>query len=129
VVSILKSGGSDSEEILPINVQDLGGLFNLSGYHRYELNGRYSAFAGLVYRYRLFDNDFGAFSSPVYLGGSIERGGVWNHMSDMSWNSAISAGSVFIAIDSFLGPVYFGYGQSSHGDNSIYLSVGGGIQN
>ncbi|MDP2543690.1 hypothetical protein Q8W13_05450 [Photobacterium damselae subsp. piscicida] len=107
----------------------MGGLFNLSGYHRYELNGRYSAFAGLVYRYRLFDNDFGAFSSPVYVGGSIEHGGVWDNSSDMNWSSAISAGSLFFAIDSFLGPVYLGYGQSSTGENSVYFSVGGGIQN
>ncbi|WIG83599.1 patatin-like phospholipase family protein [Photobacterium damselae] len=129
LVGILKSGGSDSSELIPVNVQDLGGLFNLSGYHRYELNGRYSAFAGLVYRYRLFDNDFGAFSSPVYVGGSIEHGGVWDNSSDMNWNSAISAGSLFFAIDSFLGPVYLGYGQSSTGENSVYFSVGGGIQN
>jgi len=33
----LARGGSDVSELLPIYLQDLGGLFNLSGYQRYQL--------------------------------------------------------------------------------------------
>ncbi|PSW04426.1 patatin-like phospholipase family protein [Photobacterium lipolyticum] len=125
VVAMAKAAGSDSNELIPIYIQDLGGLFNLSGYHRYELNGRYSAFGGLVYRYRLLDNDFGAFSSPVFIGGSLERGGVWNSDSEVSWESSISAATVYIGIDSLLGPLYLGYGQAEGGKSSFYLSLGG----
>ncbi len=110
---------------MPIYAQDLGGLFNLSGYHRYELNGRYSALTSLVYRYRVIDNNFGAIKLPVYVGGSLEKGGVWDRTSAMSWNSAITAGSVYVAVDSILGPVYLSYGQTSTGESSFYLSLGG----
>lgn len=119
-----KGGGSDSEELIPIYVQDLGGLFNLSGFHRFELNGHYRVFGSLIYRYRLLDNNFGAFSAPVYIGASIERGGVWDDSSDISWQSSIGAASVYVAVDSPLGPLYFAYGQAEAGENSVYLSVG-----
>lgn len=124
LVTTFKAGGSESDELIPIYVQDLGGLFNLSGFHRYELNGRYRLFGALNYRYRLLDNDFGAFSAPVYIGGSIERGGVWDDSSDISWESSIGAASVFLAVDSLVGPLYLGYGQAEAGENSVYLSVG-----
>ncbi|GAB3516831.1 patatin-like phospholipase family protein [Photobacterium alginatilyticum] len=124
LVATFKAGGSESDELIPIYVQDLGGLFNLSGFHRYELNGRYRLFGAFNYRYRLLDNDFGAFSAPVYIGGSIERGGVWDDSSDISWESSIGAASVYLAVDSLVGPLYLGYGQAEAGENSIYLSVG-----
>ncbi|MEC6823173.1 patatin-like phospholipase family protein [Photobacterium piscicola] len=125
VVFSIKTAGSDADNLLPIYAQDLGGLFNLSGYHRYELNGRYSALTSLIYRYRVIDNNFGAFKFPVYVGGSLEKGGVWDRTSAMSWHSAITAGSVYVAVDSILGPVYLSYGQTSTGESSFYLSLGG----
>ncbi|MEC6830727.1 patatin-like phospholipase family protein [Photobacterium toruni] len=125
IVASIKTAGSDADNLLPIYAQDLGGLFNLSGYHRYELNGRYSALTSLVYRYRVIDNNFGAIKLPVYVGGSLEKGGVWDRTSSMSWNSAITAGSVYVAVDSILGPVYLSYGQTSTGKSSFYLSLGG----
>lgn len=124
LVTHLKGGGSDSQELVPIYAQDLGGLFNLSGYHRYELNGRYSLFGALNYRYRLLDNDFGAFSSPVYVGGSIERGGVWNDDAQISWSSSVTAASLYVGIDSLLGPAYLGYGYAEDGKSSFYLLLG-----
>ena len=125
VVFSIKTAGSDADNLLPIYAQDLGGLFNLSGYHRYEINGRYSALTSLIYRYRVIDNNFGAFKFPVYVGGSLEKGGVWARTSEMSWRSAITAGSVYVAADSILGPVYLSYGQTSTGESSFYLSLGG----
>ncbi|WP_297482243.1 patatin-like phospholipase family protein [uncultured Photobacterium sp.] len=125
VVATIKTAGSDADNLLPIYAQDLGGLFNLSGYHHYELNGRYSVLTSLVYRYRVIDNNFGAIKLPIYLGGSLEKGGVWDRTSAMSWDSAITAGSVYVAVDSILGPVYLSYGQTSTGKSSFYLSLGG----
>nr|WP_299017902.1 patatin-like phospholipase family protein [uncultured Photobacterium sp.] len=127
ILMALKGGGSDTDELIPIYVQDLGGLFNLSGFHRYELNGRYRAFGVLLYRYRLLDNNFGAFSAPVYVGGSLERGGVWDESSDIRWQSTIGAASVYLAVDSPLGPLYFAYGQAEAGESSFYLSVGSAL--
>ncbi|OZS41719.1 patatin-like phospholipase family protein [Photobacterium sanguinicancri] len=127
-VALGKFAGADSKEFLPIFAQDLGGLFNLSGYHKYELNGRYSALGALIYRYQLLDNDFGAFSTPVYVGGSLEKGGVWNEYGQISVNSMITASSVFVGVDSVLGPVYLAYGMAEGGESSLYLTLGSVFQ-
>ena len=120
-------GGSNSDELLPTYLQDLGGLHNLSGFNRYELNGRYSLFAAMIYRYRLLDNDFGLFSSPIYLGGSVEQGGVWDSGADINQSSTFTSGSIYLGVDSIIGPVFLGYGHSNEGNSSFYLSVGSGF--
>ncbi len=117
-------GGSSAEQAVPVFARSLGGLFNLSGYQRDQLNGRYSGFGGLLYHYRWFDNDFGAFRSPVYLGGSLERGGVWNAGAEVGWESALMAGSIFIGVDTNWGPLYLAYGQGEGDKNSVYLYFG-----
>ena len=124
LVTTFQAGGYDGDDLLPVYVQDLGGLFNLSGYHRYELNGRYKLFGALVYNYRLLDNNFGAVSIPVYVGGSLERGGVWDDQADIDFDSSQSAASVFLGLDTPVGPVYLAYGMAEDGQNSFYLSLG-----
>lgn len=121
---LLEGGGLDTDEVIPLDIQDLGGLFRLSGYQRYELSGRYSLFGGLRYIYRVADNDFGALRAPLYLGGSVERGGVWNKGEDISLESSILAGSVYVGIESFLGPIFLGYGMAEGGNDVIYLQLG-----
>ncbi|MGL4250232.1 MAG: patatin-like phospholipase family protein [Aeromonas sp.] len=121
---ILEGGGSGSEETVPLYIQDLGGLFRLSGFQRYQLSGRYSLLGGLRYIYRVADNDFGAFKMPLYLGGSIEQGGVWNKGSEIGFDSSYTAGSIYIGVESFLGPIFLGYGMAEQGNDVLYLQLG-----
>ncbi len=121
---LLEGGGSTSQEEYPLFVQDLGGLFRMSGFQRYQLSGRYSLFGGLRYIYRVADNDFGALKMPLYLGGSLEQGGVWNKGEDISLESSFTAGSVYVGVESFLGPVFLGYGMAEGGNNMFYLQLG-----
>ena len=120
----LTGGGSSVDELLPLYLQDLGGLFNLSGYQRYQLNGRYKLFGAIIYRYQLLENNFGALKAPVYAGWSLERGNVWNHKAEINWDDMHSAGSVYVGSDSFLGPIYLAYGRSDSGESSFYLFFG-----
>ncbi len=96
---------------------------NLSGIPRNSLIGQNKAYGSLVYRYRWFDNDFGMFQSPVYLGASAEYGGVW---TDENFSDAplFLAGSVFAGIDSPVGPIMLSYGQVETGLRSFYLIIG-----
>jgi NTE family protein len=73
---MLEGGGSSSQETVPLFVQDLGGLFRMSGFQHYQLSGRYSLFGGLRYIYRVADNDFGAFKAPLFLGAPSSKGGL-----------------------------------------------------
>ncbi|WP_418139388.1 patatin-like phospholipase family protein [Oceanimonas smirnovii] len=124
LITKLTLGGSTAEQPLPVFARSLGGLFNLSGYQSEQLSGRYSGLAGLLYHYRWLDNDFGAFRSPVYLGTSLERGGVWNSGADVGWDESLTAGSIFVGVDTNWGPLYLAFGQADGNKSSIYLYFG-----
>lgn len=108
-----------------IEPKELGGFLRLSGIPRNSLVGQNLFFSSLVYRYRWFDNDFGVFTAPVYLGASYEYGGVWND-SDLKLDetSMYHAGSVFAGVASPIGPIVFAYGKTEGGRDSVYLIIG-----
>ena len=61
----------------------------------------------------------------MYLGAAFEAGNVWNDSSDMSIDDLLLGGTVFLGFDSFLGPVYAGYGLTEGSeDGRFYLFVG-----
>ncbi|MCL9773414.1 patatin-like phospholipase family protein [Vibrio methylphosphonaticus] len=109
---------------LPVNPRELGGFLNLSGIPRNSLIGENKLYGSLVYRYRWFDNDFGMFKSPVYLGASAEYGGVWDGDQGISGAPLFMAGSIFAGIDSPVGPIMLSYGRVETGLNSVYLIIG-----
>lgn len=116
---------TSKNSLTPIDPKTIGGFLNLSGIPRNSLIGQNKAFTSLVYRYRWFDNDFGLFTSPVYLGASIEYGGVWSD-PDLRLDSAplYAAASVFAGVDSPIGPIVFGYGRTEQNFDSLYLILG-----
>ena len=67
-------------------------------------------------------NDFNLF--PTYVGLTLESGNVWEKTNDMALDDLIMAGSIFLGIDTFLGPVYLGYGKAESGHDSIYFYLG-----
>jgi len=118
---IVKSKNSST----PLDPKTIGGFLNLSGIPRNSLIGQNKAYTNLIYRYRWFDNDFGLFTSPVYVGASLEYGGVWSD-PDLSLYSAplYGAASVFAGVDSPIGPIMFGYGRAEENFDSFYLIIG-----
>ena len=110
---------------VPIDPREIGGFLHLSGIPRNSLIGQNKVFGSLVYRYRWFDNDFGLFTSPFYLGTSLEYGGVWSD-PDLDYDDLplYMAGSVFAGVDSPIGPIMLGYGRTERNYDSIYLIIG-----
>ncbi|MCK8076456.1 patatin-like phospholipase family protein [Vibrio sp. 1CM2L] len=111
--------------IFPIDPKELGGFLNLSGIPRNSMIGQNLAYTSLIYRYKWFENDFGLFESPFYVGASIEHGGVWSN-NDLSIDEApmYTAGSVFAGVDSPIGPIILAYGRTEDNFDSVYLIVG-----
>lgn len=104
-------------------VQDrffMGGFLNLSGYTRDALSGQNSALLATLYYRRIGDSTL----VPLYVGASLEYGNVWEKQSDMSFGSAIFAGSLFFGANTPLGPLYIGYGQAEHGRKAGFLYLG-----
>ncbi len=109
-----------------LGIQDLfllGGFLNLSGYQPGQLSGQYVALGEVIYMYRLTDTS-AAFTIPIFAGGSLEAGGAWNEYGDITLDSLIPAGSLFLGVDTPLGPLYMGAGYAEGGNTSLYLSLG-----
>jgi NTE family protein len=102
-----------------------GGFLNFSGYDINALSGRRLALLRTLYYRRIAGRQLGnAIDVPIYAGGSLEYGGMWRNADDVSFDDTIVAGSLFLGIDSVIGPVFFGVGAAQGGENSVYLSIG-----
>ncbi|HTU68174.1 MAG TPA: patatin-like phospholipase family protein [Steroidobacteraceae bacterium] len=115
----------DSEVDVARSYYSLGGFLNLSGTTPDTLVGPHFAIArGIFYRQIGTKGTQGFLDVPVYLGASIEKGNVWTTRKEMSFASAKTNGSVFIGMDTLLGPVYFATGFDDDGGSAYYLFLG-----
>ena len=107
------------------NLLTTGGLFNLSGYQRDSLSGRHTGVARTVYYRQIRSNPLRGFlDATMYLGGSLELGNAWPTSDDISLSNSLLAGSVFMGLDTFIGPVYLAGGLAEGGESAIYLFIG-----
>ena len=76
--------------------------------------------------YEMCDSDWSSdvCSSDLYVGASLEAGNVWASTDDVSFASALTAGSLFVVMDTLLGPLYLGYGVGEGDRRSAYLFLG-----
>ncbi|MDH3647654.1 MAG: patatin-like phospholipase family protein [Gammaproteobacteria bacterium] len=105
---------------------DLGGLFRLSGFRNGQLRGQHHALLGLAHYQRI--NTSSSFDIPVYAGASLELGNVWNDSSDIAASNALLAGSLFLGIDTFVGPIYLAFGLTEDGHSAAYFLLGQGFE-
>ena len=106
------------------NFYSLGGFFNLSGLAPQSLLGPNYAIARAIYFRKISRGGEGIFEFPAYIGASFELGNTWSRRGDISFGSAHKDASVFIAFDTFLGPVYLGSGYDQTGNAGYYLFLG-----
>lgn len=118
--TVLLSGeggmGSDAD------TYNLGGVFNLSG----SPYGRYAGdrlLFGRAMVYHDISRTMRELGMPVYIGGTIEAGRIWSSIisdrvaeSDEEWRHAAS---VFVASDSWIGPVYLVLGRTFGESSSL----------
>lgn len=125
VVQFLAAGGSPVKTELPYyDWFELGGFRRLSGYSQDELLGPYMAFGSVTYL-----REIGRFATSIvggatYLGVSFEAGNTWTDGADVSLSDLRYAGSVFLGVDSPLGPVYVSYGIAEGSRRSLSFSLG-----
>ncbi len=132
----LNSGGLDNvgtdengEAVTVLDVDayfQLGGLFNISGRPTYYKSGDELVFGSLNYRYSVLSNKFlSSITSEAYIGFSVETGKTWYKSSDTFSNSKTLFGSsIYLAIDTIIGPLYVAYGYSDSSNQTVYFSLG-----
>ncbi len=101
----------------------LGGLFNLSGLNTYQVHGGTLGLGEAVYLLRL-KRLSPLLGGNMYAGASFEAGNAWPDRSDAGTGDLIYAGSLFLGIESNIGPIYFGLGYAEGGQTAVYFSLG-----
>jgi len=114
---------SSGRDVSLITSTTLGGFLSLSGFSESELIGNHSLLLSANY-YRRFNDRSLLFDMPLFLGGSIEVGNVFDDRLSFALDDQIIAGSIFAAIDSPIGPVFIGYGLNDADESRAYFSIG-----
>ena len=114
----------DSDVDIVRSFYSLGGFLNLSGVTPETLTGPHFAIARGIYYRRIGEGGQGFLNVPVYLGTSVEVGNVWEARRDISLDTARTNGSLFVGLDTLLGPVYFATGFDDEGGSAYYLFLG-----
>ena len=103
----------------------LGGFLNLSGLRADSLTGpHYGIARTLFYKQIGRGGGPGYFDVPTYLGVSFEMGNVWTNRSEASLSNTHRDASVFLGLDTLLGPVYLATGFDDRGQQAFYLFLG-----
>ncbi|MCL1077061.1 patatin [Parashewanella spongiae] len=119
----LETQDTDLNELVP-EPAELGGFLNLSGYHKNSLIGNHKIFGAFIYQYDLSKDVFGLDNFPLYLGASIEAGNVWLNKDSVDLDDLIYSGSLYLGIDTELGPAALALGFTDDNEHAIYLFVG-----
>ncbi len=98
----------------------IGGFLTLSGLPEDALSGEHTALVQAIYYRRAPLIPF----FEWYVGASMELGNAWESRDDISVGSALLNGSVFLALDTPIGPLYLGYGRAEGGLDAAFFYLG-----
>jgi len=142
------SVGTALDHTDPTNIRTLyplGGFLNLSGRAVDSLEGPHYGIARLLFYRKIGRGGEGIFDFPAYLGVSFEAGNVWETRGDcaaiqssaqaqliipsckpstLNWSSARKDGSIFLGLDTLVGPLYLATGFDEGGREAFYLFLG-----
>ncbi|MGR3993129.1 patatin-like phospholipase family protein [Pseudomonas sp. 1121_17] len=101
----------------------LGGARQLSGFRQDSVSGQNVSLMRMVYYRRLTPRAYLPLDFPLYIGGSLERGRAWNNDNDFD-SGYINAASIFLGLETPLGPLNLSYGANSEQQQAVYLNLG-----
>ncbi len=125
-VELLGLGGDSSvphRADAPVAGFSLGGFMRLSGYLPDEFIGGRLAFGSVGVRRRL-NHMAGIVSVPVYLGATLETGNAVPLGETLAWEGLHTAGSLYLGVDTLIGPIYLAAGWGEGGRSQYYFFLG-----
>lgn len=102
----------------------LGGFLRLSGLAADSISGPTAALARAVYLHPIQGRSLEPGLITWYAGGSLELGNVFNEWRDITVAGLHPAASMFLGVDTIIGPTYVGVGLAEGGETSAYLVFG-----
>ena len=98
----------------------LGGFTRLVGFQPNELSGQHYGVLLGGYNFRIAK----VVDQPALVGLMLEYGNVWNRREDVSFTDGILNGSLYIGLDSWIGPILFGVGAREGGERNMFFELG-----
>jgi len=102
----------------------LGGFLNLSGLRADSISGPHAGITRLLLYRQIGRGGPGFLDVPTYLGISLEAGNVWQRRSDASFGGTRKDASLWLGLDTPIGPVYLAGGFEEGGSEAFYLFLG-----
>jgi NTE family protein len=113
--------GLSSHDPIPLHSRyRLGGFGRVSGLPPDSLQDGQAALLAISGQRRIADLRL----LPIYAGASLEAGNTWTRRGDMDLDDLRYAASIYVGIDSFLGPWYLAFGSDDDGNRSFYFHLG-----
>lgn len=100
-----------------------GGARQLSGFRQDSISGQNMSLLRMVYYRRLTPRAYLPLDFPLYVGGSLERGRAWNNDNEFD-SGYINAASIFLGLETPLGPLNLSYGANDANEQAVYLNLG-----
>lgn len=118
----LQAGGNLKQGALPAyELFSLGGFLQLSGYRTGQLLGTEMRFARVAYNYRLAGPGF---LDGMYVGTSLEAGRIGDSVAGADKGRLRRGRSLYLALDTLVGPVYLALGVADAGNRAAYFYLG-----
>ena len=118
----LKFGGLYTKAPSVYPYFELGGFLQLSGLRAGELRSDQFALARLMSFRKV--GDMPAFGRGIYVGGSLEVGRTNSPNNSIAPERSVYAASLFLGLDTSIGPFYLGYGHATGSRRGAYLFLG-----
>jgi len=118
----LKFGGNLKEGSLPsYELFSLGGFLQLSGYRTGQLLGSEMRFGRVAYNYRVAGPGL---LDGIVVGASLEAGRIGDSVFGADKDRLRRGRSLYLALDTLVGPVYLAIGMADSGNRAAYFFLG-----
>jgi NTE family protein len=118
----LKAGGNLKQGPLPsYELFSLGGFLQLSGYRTGQLLGTEMRFGRVAYNYRLAGPGL---LDGIVVGASLEAGRIGDSVFGADKDRLRRGRSLYLALDTLVGPVYLAVGVADSGNRAAYFFLG-----
>ena len=118
----LSGGGAIGDNPLPFyDYMSYGGFMRMTGYRDGQLRNAAVTYGRLSYMNRLLKVPL---LEGVYGGASVEVARLGQPLIPTGIQGHVASGSLFLAVDTPLGPAYLAYGHTLDGNSNVYFYLG-----
>ena len=118
----LAGGGAVGANPLPLyDYLSYGGFLRMTGYRDGQLRNDSMGYGRLTYMNQLFKMPL---LEGVYFGASLEGARLGRPLIPTGIQGNVASASLFVAVDTPLGPAYLAYGHTYDGNSNLYFYLG-----